>query len=391
MLGGSKSDLQWMSQGECSQHPEVFHSSLLEYDQADHDFLALSVTDPRTGDRVLLTREQAKAGKAHLQIEAKAICASCPVIEQCSAWAMGNTFFGVAAGMTDSEARAARGRNRIKVPAVDTAAYAGLQDQVGRTRLQPEVAERLTTAGWTAEQIAEEYQVSTRTVARARSAAAHTSVTPHQDRVPITVAVAAAEKVIAMAIENADRAAAVVAQRGPVDVDQVVFGSPAPSPVDTGASTGGPVSFTPIPAPAAPAFDRADDSGAPQPGDAAPSKVSPVSLSTSTPWMRAVWSVLADGAPHTFDEILTAAAPYVSDDEAIATWQKNYEQQRRKRGGAGGRPVPLSQQIVTGRKAKVKNGINAAARLRGQIVRRGGTYSAAAHVLPSIAALRASA
>jgi WhiB family redox-sensing transcriptional regulator len=65
-------------------------------------------------------------GPALVQVEeAKAVCARCPVLEQCRNWAMENpklTEYGVFGGMSEDERRSLRRRRRRRADASTSAA-----------------------------------------------------------------------------------------------------------------------------------------------------------------------------------------------------------------------------------------------------------------------------
>jgi WhiB family redox-sensing transcriptional regulator len=104
------------------------------------------------------------AGPALTRItEAKAVCARCPVRQQCLSWAMAVSLpYGIAGGLTDTERgsrreRSPRALHRPTRPARPVAPTPAENAAAGRTALR---------AGATPAQVAAEFEVSLRTAER---------------------------------------------------------------------------------------------------------------------------------------------------------------------------------------------------------------------------------
>lgn len=90
--------------------------------------------------------------------EARAVCAGCPVIEQCLAFARARLPYGIAGGLTPAERRqGGRGRSRRRMPQVPVDGRRSEVAVAGRAALQ---------AGRHPVEVAREFGVSERTVCR---------------------------------------------------------------------------------------------------------------------------------------------------------------------------------------------------------------------------------
>lgn len=155
----------WAQDGACVQRPEIFHHPLLDYDPELHDF------DPpitRLNDRVVrLSVRQALRRQAELVVQAKTICMTCPVRSQCADWARDYLVSGVAAGYTATEIETWRQQQGYAVDD-DTRSFTGVAEPADGTGYLLDDAQVMhMSTHMTALQIAEHFDVSTRTVERA--------------------------------------------------------------------------------------------------------------------------------------------------------------------------------------------------------------------------------
>jgi hypothetical protein len=109
-------------------------------------------------------------------VEALAICATCPVLDECYRWALHNAVDGVAGGMTSAARTQWRKANKIAEPVVSADAFlpgevAAADRTTARTRsdvILTAVA-RWTDAGESARAIGERLGVTSRSVVRYRN------------------------------------------------------------------------------------------------------------------------------------------------------------------------------------------------------------------------------
>jgi hypothetical protein len=94
---------------------------------------------------------------------AKAVCAGCPVLEQCLAWALQSLPYGIAGGLTETERhqlRHSQGQPRRAARPAPTRPIAASASEVAR------VGREALRAGRSVAEVAKEFQVSERTVYR---------------------------------------------------------------------------------------------------------------------------------------------------------------------------------------------------------------------------------
>lgn len=108
--------------------------------------------------------------------EALAICATCPVLRECSVWALHNAVDGVAGGLTPDERTQWRSANGIAEPVVYADDFLAPEDVARDTGTRLNRSEAILTAvarwtdeGETARQIGERLGVTRRSVVRYRN------------------------------------------------------------------------------------------------------------------------------------------------------------------------------------------------------------------------------
>lgn len=107
--------------------------------------------------------------------EALRLCARCPVLAECRAWALGTAVAGVAGGMTEGSRAAWRENHGFREPVVTLAAFLPLtiaaSDQSwgkGRSEVILRAVAERTANGQSGREIADELGVTRRTVVRLR-------------------------------------------------------------------------------------------------------------------------------------------------------------------------------------------------------------------------------
>lgn len=119
--------------------------------------------------------------------EALRLCARCPVLAECRAWALGTAVSGVAGGMTEGSRAAWRENHGFREPIVTVAEFLPLtiaaSDQSwgkGRSEvILRAVAERMAN-GQSGREIADELGVTRRTVVRLRGRCRVRGLLPHE-------------------------------------------------------------------------------------------------------------------------------------------------------------------------------------------------------------------
>lgn len=155
-------DINW-ADAACASYPAMFAAEILSYNSKSPEYANLSA---QKHAEMTLAREEAEAAAID-------VCMGCPLLFACEKQVLQAEVYGVAAGMTAEE------RRNLSPKAAPTTGEdpVSVRDRSFRNRVNDDAIAVFTRMGWTNEQIAQELECTSRTVARSRARMRNTPTT----------------------------------------------------------------------------------------------------------------------------------------------------------------------------------------------------------------------
>lgn len=317
--------MDWMTSKDraCLGQAALFQASILDYSPTSDDYADLTEAE----------HAALAAQKAATEEKAIDVCYGCPFMMQCESWSVENSVSGVAGGRTEAERiemRAERGLDQQPAQAEPSVCAA---DRGKRGKIDDATVARLTGAQWSSQRIADEMGCSVRTITRSRDrlAKAAAEQAAEQARVAAEQAAATALDDTLIRDEIADQVTQQSAARG---AQYVAYTSGRPVTNLTCATTGA---------------------------------ARPPRAGRLSPSMKAIYDALSDGQWHHRRDLINTGALFVTDEEALAWWDKNIAPKAK----TAVADIPRAKRIADGARDKVANALSASAR-NGKHTTRGG-------------------
>ena len=149
---GQDTDINWDDRA-CASYPNLFAADVLSYTPQGEEFAHLNEHE----------HAEMAVNREHAEAKAINICMGCPLLFACEKEVLKNEVYGVAAGMTAEE------RHALAPLSAITELDTHPRDRSWRNRINDEAVSVFTRQGWTNEQIANELECTSRTVARSRA------------------------------------------------------------------------------------------------------------------------------------------------------------------------------------------------------------------------------